>query len=301
MSRSFACHLWRKCVKRWRAPRDPLVIVCLVGVVIALGFAVFAAMRVAADLQGPFEEWPVTIRTFSWGLSLVADVIAAIVLVRAAIWRGSLSYELDRNGIYVKQAGSSYTIPLDQVMRVVPADQAGQLTKPLITFGRGRASQLLIVETYRYVYRLALAERNYFGREIQERRQLGAVQTHAEGLIRARQQLFDFFTASAIQRLLAATLLLNLALWALLMWRFPNLPSTIPVRFDPLGGTAGTRAKTYTLLLPAIATGAWLGNFVLALVNYQRLRLLSELLLLGALIVQIVLLLAVWFIITLAV
>jgi hypothetical protein len=271
------------------------------GAIIALGFAVFSALRVAADLQGPLEEWPITIRTFSWGLSLVADVITAVVLVRAAIHRGSLSYELDRNGIYIKQPGSSYTIPLDQVLRVVPADQAGELTKPLITFGRGRSSKLLIVETYRYVYQLALAERNHFGREIQERRKLGVVQTQPEGLTRARQRLFDFFTAPATQRLLTATLLLNLALWALLMWRFPNLPSTVPVRFDPLGGTAGTRAKTYTLLLPAIATGAWLGNLGLALVHYQRSRLLSELLLLGALIVQIVLLLAVSFIITLAV
>ena len=288
-------------MKRWRAPYDPLVAVFLIGVVIALSSAVFAAIRVAADLQGPFEEWPVTIRTFGWGLSMVADVIAAVVLVRVAIQRGSLSYELDRNGIYIKQLGSLYTIPLDQVMRVVPADQVGQLTKPLISFGRGQSSQLLIVETYRYVYRLALAERNHFGREIQERRQLGVVQTHSEGQTRARQTLFNFFSAAATQRLLAATLLLNLALWALLMWRFPNLPSTVPVRFDPLGGTAGTRAKTYTLLLPAIATGAWLGNLVLAIANYQRSRLLSELLLLGALIVQIVLLLAVWFIITLAV
>jgi len=72
------------------------------------------------------------------------------------------------------------------------------------------------------------------------------------------------------------------------------------VRFDPLGGTAGTRAKTYTLLLPAIATGAWLGNLLLALVSYPRSRLVAELLLLGALIVQLVLLLAAWFIVTLA-
>jgi hypothetical protein len=288
-------------VKRWRAPRNPLVFICLIGAVIALGFTVIAAIRVSADLQGPFEEWPITIRTFSWGLSTVANVVAAVVLARAAIYRGSLSYELDRNGIYIKQLGRSYTIPLDQVIRVVPGDQAGQLTKPLITFGRGRSGQLLIVETYRYVYRLALAERNHFGREIQERRQLGVVQAQSEGLTRARQTLFDFFTAAAIQRLLVATLLLNLLLWALLTWRFPTLPSTVPVRFDPLGGTAGTRAKTYTLLLPAIATAAWLGNLVLALVTHQRSRLLSELLLLGALIVQIVLLLAAWFIITLAV
>lgn len=287
-------------MKRWRAPRDPLALLCFFGALASLGLVFFTLTRLTNVFQGPLEEWPITFGTFGWALVAVAAVAAMIALVWLGIERGSLSYELDRNGIYISQPGSRYTIPLDQVMVVINSDQPRSSAKPVIVFGRAQSSQQLTIETYRYAYRLALAERDLFSRELQERRQFGVIQSLPEGLTRTRQTLFDFFASVTTQRLLLIGLLLNLLLWALLTWRFPALPATVPVRFDPLGGTAGTRAKAYTLLLPATATGAWFGNLLLALLSYPRSRLLAELLLLGALIVQLVLLLAVWFIVTLA-
>jgi hypothetical protein len=276
------------------------VFICFIGAIVGIGLAFAAATRLTSDFQGPLEEWTITIQTFAWGGIAIASLIGASLLLWHAVLRASLGYELDRNGIYVVQRGSRYTIPLNQVIAISPANQVQQSTKPMIVFGRGQPAQQLVVETYYYIYKLALAERNQFAREVQERRQLGAVQEQPEGQIRAGQSLYDFFAAATIQRFLITTLVLNLLLWALLTWRFPELPATVPVRFDPLGGTAGTRAKTYILLLPAIATGAWIGNLVLAVLQHRRSRLVAELLLLGALIVQIVLLLAVWFLITVA-
>ncbi|HEY0602524.1 MAG TPA: hypothetical protein VGD58_06420 [Herpetosiphonaceae bacterium] len=287
-------------MKRWRAPRDPLSPLCFLGALASLGLVFFAFTQLTAVFQGPLEEWPISFGTFGWALAALAGLVAAIALVWLGIQRGSLSYELDRNGIYISQPGSRYTIPLDQVMAFSAADQPLQTAKPVIVFGRVQPSQQIMIETYHYAYRLAVAERDLFGRELQERRQLGTIQSPPEGLTRTRQTLFDFFAGATTRRLLIIGLLLNLVLWAVLTWRFPTLPATVPVRFDPLGGTAGTRAKTYTLLLPAIATGAWFGNLLLALVSYPRSRLVAELLLLGALIVQLVLLLAAWFIVTLA-
>lgn len=287
-------------MKRWSAPRDPLSPLCFLGALASLSLVFFAFTQLTAVFQGPLEEWPISLGTFGWALAVVAGLVAAIALVWIGVQRGSLSYELDRNGIYISQPGSRYTIPLDQVMAISSADQSRQTAKPLIMFGRAQPSRQITIETYGYTYRLAVAERDLFSRELQERRQLGTIQSPPEGLTRTRQTLFDFFTGATIRRLLILGLLLNLVLWAVLTWRFPTLPATVPVRFDPLGGTAGTRAKAYTLLLPAIATGAWLGNLLLALVSYPRSRLVAELLVLGALIVQLVLLLATWFIVTLA-
>lgn len=287
-------------MKRWRAPRDPLALLCCLGALASLGLVFLALTRLTNVFQGPLEEWPISFGTFGWAVAAVTGLVTAIALVWLGILRGSLSYGLDRNGIYISQPGSRYTIPLDQVMSVSAADQTRQPAKPVITFGRAQPAQQLTVETYRYTYHLALTDRDLFSRELQERRQLGVIQSPPEGLTRTRQMLFDFFASATLRRLLLIGLLLNLLLWAVLTWRFPALPATVPVRFDPLGGTAGTRAKTYTLLLPAIATGAWLGNLLLALLSYPRSRLVAELLLLGAVIVQLVLLLATWFIVTLA-
>ncbi|HEY0738487.1 MAG TPA: hypothetical protein VGD69_26445 [Herpetosiphonaceae bacterium] len=287
-------------MKRWRAPRDPLSPLCFLGALASLVLVFFAFTQLVAVFQGPLEEWPISFGTFGWALAALAGLVVAIALVWLGIQRSSLSYELDRNGIYISQLGSRYTIPLDQVVAFSAADQPRQTSKPVIVFGRAQPSQQIMIETYHYAYRLAVAERDLFSRELQERRQLGTIQSPPEGLTRTRQTLFDFFAGATTRRLLIIGLLLNLVLWAVLTWRFPTLPATVPVRFDPLGGTAGTRAKTYTLLLPAIATGAWFGNLLLALVSYPRSRLVAELLLLGALIVQLVLLLAAWFIVTLA-
>lgn len=287
-------------MKRWRAPRDPLALFYFLGAVASLGLVVFALTRLMPVFRGPLEEWPITFSTFGWTLAAVIGVAADITLFWLGSQRSRLSYELDRNGIYIVQPGSHYTIPLDQVMNVSTADQLRQSAKPLIVFGNAQPGQQITIETFGYAYRLAVAERDLFSRELQERRQLGPIQSPPEGLTHNRPTLFNFFAGTTTRRLLVIGLLLNLVLWAVLTWRFPSLPATVPVRFDPLGGTAGTRAKAYTLLLPAIATGAWLGNLLLALVSYPRSRLVAEMLLLGALIVQLVLLLAAWFIVTLA-
>jgi hypothetical protein len=287
-------------VKRWRAPRDLQTVLCFFGALASLVLAVFALTQIARVFQGPQEEWPISFGTFGWGLAALAAVIGAILLVWLGMQYGAMRYELDRNGIYISQPGSRYIIPLDQIMTIAATAQERQAAKPTISFGRGRPEQQLRIETYRYTYRLALSDRDQFSREVQERRQLGVVQSLPEGRIRTRQALYDFWTGTISRRLLLLSLILNLALWGLLTWRFPELPTTVPVRFDPLGGTAGTRAKTYTLLLPTIASATWLGNLLLAIISHARSRLVAELLLLGSLIVQLVLLLAIWFIVTLA-
>ena len=72
----------------------------------------------------------------------------------------------------------------------------------------------------------------------------------------------------------------------------------MPVRFDPIGGTAGTRARSYTLLLPAVASLIALANALAGLALIRRSRLATELLLLGAVLVQLGLLAATWFVVS---
>lgn len=286
-------------MKRWRAPRDPQTLLGLIGALVLAVGAILGVRQLARQLRGPLDAWPITLTSFGIALGVLAALLGAALLVWRALRRASLAYELDRNAIYVRRWGSRYIIPLHQISRVAVAD-AASAADPALRFGRGGLAQTLLISTNAGQYRLALQQRDLFLRELQERQQLGVVQPQSEGWSWTRPALHMFVTAATVRRLLAAIVLLNLAAWALLTWRYPLLPETIPVRFDPVGGTAGTRARVSTLLLPGLATLIWLGNLVLAALIYRRARLAGELLLLGALLVQAGILIAIWFIITIA-
>ncbi len=86
-----------------------------------------------------------------------------------------------------------------------------------------------------------------------------------------------------------AALVLSVVLAAVAAWRFERLPPTVVVRYDPLGGAAGTRERGYVLGLIAIAAAAGLGNVILAALLYGRSVVASQLLVLGALLLQLLL------------
>lgn len=286
-------------MKRWRAPRDARTLVGLLGALLLGGGAIVGAQRLAGILRGPLEDWPITLTTFGLVLAVLAGVLGGLWLLWYALRRASLRYEMDRNAIYVRRWGSNYTIPLHQITAVSNPDRATSAT-PTLRFGAGSLAQSLLITTRQRQYRLTLQQRDLFAHELHERRQLGIVQQLGEGWTWTRPTWHAFWGTATVRWLLAAILLLNLAAWSVLAWRYPLLPETIPVRFDPVGGTAGTRSRLYTLLLPGVATAMWLANLGLAALIYRRARLASELLLLGALLVQAAILIAIWFIITIA-
>lgn len=285
-------------MKRWRAPRDPRALLSWLGALLLGGVAAAGGWQLAQMMRGPLESWPITLTSFGLALGVVASVLGAVLLLRSGIRTASLVYELDRNAIYIRRRDGRYTIPLHQITVVASPDLASPVERPPLRFGHGRPAQTLLVSTQQAQYSLALRERDLFARELQERRQFGIVQAQSEGWIWARPARRAFWKAATVQRLIAGMILLNLLAWALLTWRYALLPETIPVRFDPVGGTAGTRSRLYTLLLPGAATAMWLVNLGLAMLLYRRARLASELILLGGLLVQATILVAIWFIIT---
>lgn len=291
----------RQLVKQWRAPRDPNVILLLVAALILLGLVLVGTIQLRSYLRGGIDNWPINLSVFALVLALVIGCLGAIFCLDRARRRAALTYTLDRNMITVFQPGSRYMIPLDQIVSVGPDERTDVASAvPEVNFGHGRPAQRLIVQTHQRRYRLVLLERDQFAHELQERRQLGIVQRQQEGRTRERPVLFAFVSSATVQRFVLATLLLNIAVWSLLTWRYPTLPDTVPIRFDPLGGTAGTRGRASTLVLPLVATAIGLLDTMLAALGYRRTRLGSELLLFGGLIIQIIALAAVWFIVSAA-
>ncbi len=287
-------------MKGWRAPYRFQITLYVVAAMALLGLAGAGVVQLLPFVRLPVDEWPISLSLLGlvWGIVLAIGVAGQ--LLGRARQQASLRYQLDRNAITVYQRGWRYTIPLDQITAVHAQGQPlhAAAAKPLVRFGRARAAQTLILETPTKQYQLALRSRDQFAHELQARRQLGVVQRQFEGLQRTESRWLAFTSSATARWLTLLVLALNLGLWALLAWYYPHLPETIPVRFDPIGGTAGTRSRSYTLLFPAVGMAVSWTNFALAVGGSRRTRLAGELLLVGALLVQLVLLAAIWFVVT---
>lgn len=287
-------------MKRWQAPRDPRVpgfVIIAMLLLIGVGVGVWQATRV---LRQPIDTWPISLASFGIVLALLLGLAAAVALLLRAAYHASLEYQLDRNGLYVVHSGSRYTIPLDRMVTIERAEQIDRADRAALSFGRGALATSLVIVTQLRSYRLAAVERDALLQAIVERRRLGIIQPQREGVTYANQHLSDFYGRGSVQYLLAAAVALNLVLWAVLAWRYAVLPDTLPIRFDPLGGTAGTRARSFTLLLPLGSSGVVIGNTLLALLAARRSWLSADLLLFGAVLIQILVLVALGFIVTIA-
>lgn len=95
------------------------------------------------------------------------------------------------------------------------------------------------------------------------------------------------------QALVALAALGNATLFAYLWLRFDALPDLIPLHFDSTGLADRIEAKSGIFALPLIGLIVWVSNVVLGIALHRRERAATILLLVGALLVQILLWLAV--------
>lgn len=290
-------------MKRWRAPRDPRIIIYFLAALGGVALLVVGGLRLQRIFRGPIEAWPITLNNFALAFGWLLVLTITLVLLWRARYHASLGYEMDRNAIYVLHGRRRYVIPLDRISAISGAEAGARerVEKSVQRFGYGGPARSLVVETNIRRYRLALVDRDQFLHELQGRQQLGIVQKQPEGWVEDRAAWRMLLRRPAVRFVLSLILVANVGVWALIAWRYPLLPDTVPLRFDPIGGTAGTRPKTSTLLLPLGATGLWLLNLVVALIIARRTRLASELLLVGTLILHIIVLVAAYFIVMIAV
>ena len=86
--------------------------------------------------------------------------------------------------------------------------------------------------------------------------------------------------------LLLLGVVLNLALFAVLSWRFADLPADMPLHFDVLGQPDRIGPRSALLTLPMLGLLSWTINGLVGLWQYQRQRLAAYLLWAGASVVQ---------------
>jgi hypothetical protein len=260
------------------------------------GAGVFAA-RLGGALTGPPEVWQINLALYGDVVGLLCMLGLAGLLAYRVAGAFTLSYQLDRNGLYIMWLGNRAVVPLDQIHSVDVGVTARRMPWRLLQgigyyWGQGRTAddvllhlfatrppeQCLVVYTAGEAYAISPADHDAFVQDLEQRRNLGATKPLAPTVEPSRIFLYAFWNDRTVRALLLAAFALNLIVLALLAARYPELDPTVRMRFNAAGQVAELRPRHQVLFLPLAAFGLTLINTVLGLSLYQRQQLGARLL-----------------------
>jgi hypothetical protein len=252
---------------------------------------------------------PITLFSFVLALLIVLSLPLLALLGYWLYGFFRLRYLLDRNGLTIVWAATRRIIPLPRISRVVrgetvegetviqgvswPGCHVGYGDLPGIgeTFfcaTRPLLDQLLLVTPSR-AYAISPADLDGFLADLELRRRLGPLKSLAEETHKAPWMTLPIWADRGTHLLLALGAVVNAGLFAYVCWRYPALPSLLPLHFDALGqpDRIGLRAEVFKL--PAIGLVILAANSALALLLHGRERLAATLLFAAALFAQFLL------------
>jgi len=249
---------------------------------------------------------------FSVVLTIAGSIAAATVAVLFGYWTyalGTLSYELDRNGLVIYWGATRQVIPLQEIERIVPGTSVAIAPVQGVSwlgYHVGLASiehvgdvlfysthqnekQVLYVITSDRNYAISVDDPNEFAREVQIRQDLGPtapIATHAQRIGSTAQA----FWHDPVGRVLVGTALLaNFLMWTFVSLRYPALPAVFEMQFPAYEESEliNPQTKDSILQLPLIATILLVINLLVGFVLHTWARITSYLLFIVAIIVQL--------------
>lgn len=300
-------------MNRWKAKRSITVWLGLFGLLLAVAGTAWSGVQLATFLRGAPNQWTINVTTFGWWLGLIGGILLSGTLLYRVISALTLYYQVDRNAVTVHWFGNTSTIPMHAITAVsseTTLKQAAPLWRRLTGFvtGNGRTTNdqpltffstasmkdAVLLQTANTSYVISPIKRDEFISEVEGRRNLGIVQLQQEGMVASRRVAYDFWADRGVRQSVALAFMLNLVLWGLVAWRYPNLASDIAMRFDANGTTMGVVPRPQILLLPLLGLLAWLVNLAFGVAMYRLSRVGALLLQVGAIIAQLLLIVAVW-------
>ncbi|HEX5690905.1 MAG TPA: PH domain-containing protein [Roseiflexaceae bacterium] len=272
----------------------------------ALAGAGVLVVPLVQAFAGPPQSWPIDLAIYGRLLAvLVLLAIGGALLYRIAAVL-TMSYDLDRNGLYINWLGNRAVVPLDQIYSVDLGLTAERLPwralqwigyrwgqgktaegKRLHLFATQPLSRVLVVYTGAEAYAISPADHEAFVQDLEQRRNLGATKSLTPSFEASRIFLYAFWNDRTVRILLLLAVGLNLLILALLAARYPLLGATVPMRFNAIGQIAEPRPRHQVLFLPLAALGLALLNTVLGLAFYRRQQLGARLLQGASIVVQI--------------
>jgi hypothetical protein len=293
-------------MRRWKPQSSLSRWIGLLLLIAALAGAGMLGAPLISAFAGPPQGWQIDLAVYTRLLGTLALLVIAGALVYRVAAAFTLSYDLDRNGLYLNWLGNRAVVPLDQIVSV----DAGVIgaRRPWRAFqwvgyrwGQGQTadgkrlhlfttqplSRALVLYTSADAYVISPADHEAFAQDLEQRRNLGATKPLAPTVEPSRIFLYAFWSDRTVRALLLIAFALNLIVLAFLAARYPLLGSTVPMRFNAIGQVAEPRPRHQVLFLPLAAFGLSLINTVIGLIFYRQQQLGARLLQGASVVVQI--------------
>ncbi len=291
---------------RWKPKPAPGLWIGVVCLIIVFAAAIFVGQHLIQILIHPPQEWPVNLRLYSELVALEALLFMSGYLLYRVIGAATLSYELDRNGVYVNWIGNRTVIPMEHIERIDNGDMGARIPWRILQgigyfWGKGITSEwsqlhllaslppskCLIIHTPEASYAVSPNDYDNFVQQLEQRRSLGAVKpisaTHQPGRI----LFYAFWSDLIVRRALLMAFGLNLILLGILAARYPHLADMVTMRFNALGEATELHPRHQVLFLPIAAFGLMLLNTGLGLTIYRREQVGARVLQIASVLVQV--------------
>lgn len=294
-------------MRRWRAKPGIGFWIALLLLLLTLAGVAFFGLRVTLPfMQQPPVLWQIDLATYIDLLAFVALLLLSGVLLYRIVGVLTLAYEMDRNGLYIVWVGNRAVVPLSQVEAIESG--APQAVVPWWLFhivgyywGRGRTAsgkllhlfttrsptRSLVIQTASEAYAISPADQETFVQEMEQRRRIGAVKSLTPTVEPGRIFFYAFWNDQLIRWALILTFGLNLLLLGMLAARYPQLTTTIEMRFNAAGQATELRPRHQVLFMPLAAFVLSLLNTALGLSFYRQDRTGAQLLQLGSVVIQV--------------
>lgn len=273
-------------MRRWKPQPSARIWFALVALALAAAGAAYLVYQIGVALARPPAMWAIDGAFFLRFVACLATLLATGALSYRVAAALTLSYAVDRNGLYIFWLGNRAVVPLHAIESIESGVRSagsplkglgyvhGQVTLPggrrLHRFSTVATERALVLHTTGDAYAISPQESDAFVQDLEQRRRLGAVQQLAPGIQAGRAFFYDYWDDRAVRVALLVAVALNLALLGWLMLIYPGLPTMIDLRSDAAGAATALAPRHQILFLPLAGAVLGLLNTGLGLSLYRR-------------------------------
>lgn len=256
-----------------------------IALLVTLGLAALAGLAVRIIFTRPVDGL-----SFLLVLWVLASLAVASYLGNRTFNAFTLEYWVTRDGVTLVWGFSQQIVPMAHIRRIQWGAQPVGLHRQrpwhwpygerrrlwgadvgvVNSYATRPLSEQLILVTDQESYGLSPAEPQKFLAALQARHGLGVARPLALELRRPPLWTWALWRDRSAQMLIAVGLILLLAMFGVLAFRYPGLPTAVPLHFDVRGVPDRIAAKSGLFALPVIGLLTWLVNLAIGIVLYRR-------------------------------
>jgi hypothetical protein len=293
-------------MRHWRPKPGIGLWIALVLLLASAGGIVVFAMRLLPVLAQSPDQWRIDIALYGNFIGLVALGLLSGFLLYRIIGVLTMTYEMDRNGLYIYWIGNRAVVPLAQIESMDSGAPGARVGWPLLhrigyNWGRGRTNdgrclhlfstvslrKSLVVYTADEAYAISPLNQDTFVQELEQRRRLGAVKSLTPTVEPARIFFYAFWNDPLVRGALLVAFGLNLLALGIIAYQYPGLAEMVPIRFNAAGELADLRPRHQLIFLAMAAFALSLLNALVGIALYRRTRVGATLLQCGSVLVQV--------------